>query len=649
MPAVSVSQSFTFANAHPVNNPDSLEHWLQANRKAPALLRLKNLIALERTRYWLGKSKMGRHLTELYALATQTRNPTALAAYEFLKAQKAYDSDDLYKATWHSSRALNQFEKLNDVSGQINAHCLLFSIQFNKYRSFTAADSTLTEAHWQQAEKLLVAHPNPHDLVFMNYAAIRRANVQADKLRGKKLIVNTLRYIAATPVCSYARRIFEFMQRGLYYSDGNFRSSYAENKKALAQTTDAYELAAIYYNLGNDCMRLNRLNEGLACYERATKFALICSPVRFNILVSVNENASLLAANNGLFEKAYSYLKQARTYEKQANAQANSRRMQEFQARYEFARRQRQIDLLQQKQAIAQFQNRVYIAVISVAVLALLVISLLAWRLYQNRQQLQQTNQQLNVALAEVQQLNKAREHFIGIIAHDMRKPLISFRGLADLVSDRLKQRAYADIRQMSHAIDQASVQIETMLDNLLHWALAQRETIPYQPERLLLIDLLHRVTDLYQNLVQFQNIRITIDCPDTLSVLADSNGLQLIVRNLLDNALKNLGSVGVGEVRITASVTTNQQVQIQLEDNGEGMTPDQLTFLQALFSGQAEGHVGQNGLGLGLLLVRDFAARNHGYVEVVGQPEGGTCFIIYMPLAVPHPTAVPFGRELNV
>lgn len=647
-PTSSFSQSFTFADAHPVNNPDSLEQWLVANSKAPALVRLKNLIALERTRYWLGKGKdkMSRHLPQIHALATQTQNPTALAAYEFLKAQEAYRSNDLYSASLYGSHTLSQFEKLNDVSGLINTHCLLFSIQFNTYNDLTAADSTLTEAHWHQMRQLLAAHPNPHDLVFTNYIAIHRANIQAGEARAKQLIISTLRHMATTPACCYAQRAFELMKRGAYYNAGDFKTSYAENKKALSQTTDVYELAVLYNNLGNDCLQLNRLNEGLIYYDRATQFALACSSPRFNVLVSANEDASKLAAKNGLFKKAYAYLEQARIYERKANAQANNQRMQEFQARYESARRQRQIDLLQKEQAIAQLRSNVYVAVIGVAVLVLAAISLLAWRLYRNRQKLEHTNQQLNVALAEVQQLNKAREHFIGIIAHDMRKPLISFRGMADLVSNRLKQRAYADIQRISQAIDLASVQIETMLDNLLRWALAQREIIPYQPQNLHLNCLLHRVADLYQHLIQFQDTHIRIDCPDTLHVWADDNGLQLMVRNLLDNALKSMGPVG--EVGITASVVANEQVQIQLEDTGEGMEPDQLTFLQELFAGHTEGQVGEKGLGLGLLLVRDFATRNHGHVEVVGLPEHGTRFTIYMPLSAKQPVSMPLESALS-
>ncbi|MEZ0487135.1 ATP-binding protein [Fibrella aquatica] len=644
-----LSQPFTFAETHPVNNPDSLEAWLQAHPKAPAVTRLKNLIALERTHDWVRLGDMGRHLPEIYQLATQTRNATALAAYEYIKAEKSYLLNDYQQATVHGFNALSRFEALNDVSGLINTHFSLCSVSGNRFGEVTTADSLLANVHWKQALALLAINPNPHDQLVADWMAFDKAYNRSDAPTMRQCLAKALRQIAAYPSCLYAKRVFERSSAILYFLEKDYLKSYNTDIRLLnaSQKADTYELASLYHNLGDDCLALNRPQEGLTYYDKAAQYAKGCLPVRYPIIIKSYESAGELAAGIGLHEKAYTYLMQARRYEKQANSQENSRRMQELQARYESARRQRQIDLLQQKQEIAQLQSNTYMAALGLAVVALVAISLLARRLYQNRRKLQQTNRRLEAALTDVQQLNTTLGHFIGIIAHDMRKPLISFRSLAELVGDRLKKRAYGDIQLISRAIDQAGSQIETMLDNLLRWALAQRETIPYKPENIPLLSLLHRVTDLYQNLVQFQNIQITVACPDTLHVWADDNGLQLIVRNLLDNALKHLGAVG--EVRITATVTADRQALIQIKDSGEGIASNRLAFLLSFFAGDIEGHVGQKGLGLGLLLVRDFAARNQGHVEVVSQPGHNTCFSVYMPLSINEPTIAQNKEVLNL
>lgn len=619
------AQSLRFADTHPVNNPDSLERWLQANPKATALLRLKNLIALERTHDWLDIGKMGRYLPQLYSLAIRTKNPTALAAWDFLKAEKAYLSDDLYTAIQHGSRALNRFEKLNDVSGQVNTHCLLFAIKDNRHGEYTAADSTLTELHWQQSQQLLTAHPNPHDQVFIDYVAFNQAYIQTDKFLMKQIAERGLRHIITNPSCSYARRVFEVVRGVMYYRSEDFRASYTQNKKLLTAypTTDAYDLAALYYNLGNDCLRLNRLQEGLAYYQQSARFSLACIPVRFVLLVEIYQGASELAAQNGLFNKAYTYLKQAKLYEDEAKIRKSNQQMQAFQARYEFSRRQQENDQLRQQQQAVEFRNWVYLISLGVALLIISIITLLAMRL-------RGANTQLTQALTEVQQLTKAREHFIAIIAHDLRKPLISFQGLADLVSSLLREGKFDQIRTISKTIDASGAQIETMLDNILKWALTEREAIPYNPASILLLDPICSVVSLYQNLTKFSNLNIQVNCPPELRVYADADALRLVVRNLLDNALKHLS--GGGQIVIEAQALPTKQVAFRIQDTGRGMSAARLAYLQAVLSGSEPGNIGQHGLGFGLLLVRDFVGRNGGRVEVVSEIEGGTAFVVTLP-----------------
>ncbi len=269
----------------------------------------------------------------------------------------------------------------------------------------------------------------------------------------------------------------------------------------------------------------------------------------------------------------------------------------------------------------------------------LAAISLLAWRLHKNRQQLQQSNQQLTAALVEVQQLNTTLEHFIQIIAHDMRKPLISFRGLADHISLLLRQQAYDDIRIVSNAIDSTGIQIETMLDNLLRWALTQREPIPYQPRALHLATIIENVVGLYGTLSHNQTVSIFVHCPESLSVWADPNALELIIRNLIDNALKQLQPNG--QITISCQPDGDACVQIQIADTGRGMATGKLAFLQGILSGQEPGRVGQNGLGVGLLLVRDFIQRNKGYITIDSIRGQGTTFRLYVPKTVDIPFQV--------
>jgi signal transduction histidine kinase len=627
------SQSFTFADTHPINNPDSLEAWLRANPKAPALTRLKNLISLERTYDWMYFNKMGAHHKAIERLLPVAQNATAKASYFYLKASSFYLLSRMGEAAQYASQAASLFQNEADSSGLVHVYALLAILNSSLDYQQATKNNALFKQFIAKAKRYVNPQDDPHEQLYVLFTdcnlQLEEDNyTQADLSRQDEFIKQALQIIDRNPACHYAKNVF-YVQKALAYED---RKDYLNKYKIERELLSSYaedqtrELATLYINLAETCYKLGRFDEASLYNTKCRVYAQKCPPIMYNrYLEYIYSLQSDIAASQKDFSTAYRSIVLRDSIIAIREQEKADQQMLNLTARFKFDQQEQENRLLQQQQQAAQFQNRVYLTSLAVA---LVLIALFIWLWLR----LRQANAQLAHALTEVQQLNTARDHFIGIIAHDMRKPLVSFRGLAGLVADQLRQRAYNDIQLLSQAIDESGLQIETMLDNLLRWALAQREIIPYKPQKLHLNTLLHQVTDLYQNLVRFQDIQIRVDCPDDLHVWADDNGLQLIVRNLIDNALKHLGSVG--EVVIQAQATANRQIRISIQDTGKGIASEQLAFLQGFLGGTVSGHVGQQGLGLGLVLVRDFAARNKGRVEVVSLPEQGTCFTIYMPTA---------------
>jgi len=99
------------------------------------------------------------------------------------------------------------------------------------------------------------------------------------------------------------------------------------------------------------------------------------------------------------------------------------------------------------------------------------------------------------------------------------------------------------------------------------------------------LAETLNGVLSLFKQLTIFQTVTFTFECPDTLIVWVDPNALALIIRNLLDNALKHLPTDGHISIQCTETVTNH--VQIQIKDNGQGIDTEQLPLLQDILSGE--------------------------------------------------------------
>ena len=112
---------------------------------------------------------------------------------------------------------------------------------------------------------------------------------------------------------------------------------------------------------------------------------------------------------------------------------------------------------------------------------------------------------------------------------------------------------------------------------------------------------------------------------PQTL-LHADSVGLHRMLMNLLSNARKAVKGVPAPQVSLSASVTEGQ-IQLAVEDNGCGMSPDQLDRLFVPFSGSFE-----EGSGLGMSLVYKFTEAMGWRIEVQSRPGAGTRVQIFLP-----------------
>lgn len=272
-----------------------------------------------------------------------------------------------------------------------------------------------------------------------------------------------------------------------------------------------------------------------------------------------------------------------------------------------------------------------YLIALLVVSLLLLIILRLVFQLRQKQEQLTQANINLINTLHEVKQLNSAHNSFMRIIAHDMRRPLIYFRGLADILNNLLKAGDFMKIEAISHDIDSTSLALETMLNNLILWATSQHEPIPYSPENLQVDSVVGKVVATFALLTKHDKITITLKCPPDLTLFADPNALKLIMRNLIDNAIKNC--LEQGHILITCEEKADHNmVQIMVADNGIGIEKSQLGIIQDVLAGRRIAHPEQVRMGMGLLLVRDFTLRNKGSVFIESKLEKGTQVVLLLP-----------------
>ena len=277
-------------------------------------------------------------------------------------------------------------------------------------------------------------------------------------------------------------------------------------------------------------------------------------------------------------------------------------------------------------------------------ILAILGLTFLTihWRLRwleKDKERLQQEvelrTQKIEEQKIELEALNQTKDRFFAIIAHDLRGPVISFRGLSKKVSFLIRKKQTERLNELGESIDYAAFNLEKLLDNLLNWALIQNGSLPFHPKMIAIQPLIEETLVVFEGMYESKSITITTEIQKGLFAFADINGLSAIIRNLLSNAIK-YSSEG-GSIRLYAK-SKEDQALIQIEDSGEGM-PDELIRMilneRTQHIKSTQGTKGEKGTGLGLKLCKELIELHKGSMKIRNN-EGvkGITIQVYLPLS---------------
>jgi signal transduction histidine kinase len=182
--------------------------------------------------------------------------------------------------------------------------------------------------------------------------------------------------------------------------------------------------------------------------------------------------------------------------------------------------------------------------------------------------------------------------------------------------------------RNHQEVIDALSGQIQNtyvMIENLLEWFRSQKEGMLLQPERLRLTDVVEGVCRTLRIKSEAKQIAIYTEIGSDIEVFADREAVNLIVRNLMTNAVKF--SERGGSVMVSAE-TNAGQVIVSVSDNGVGMEEGRVRELfDPVRLVSTTGTAGERGTGLGLQVCQQFVRMSGGQIWVESVPRQKTVF----------------------
>ena len=229
---------------------------------------------------------------------------------------------------------------------------------------------------------------------------------------------------------------------------------------------------------------------------------------------------------------------------------------------------------------------------------------------------------------AQMKLLNEERNKLFSIIAHDLRSPLSNIQNYLELLAEvELEEEERFAIKK---ELLQATRSTLEMLNNVLIWSQDQMKGMKSTLAPVNLRDVLVPQLSLFTNIAANKSITVETEIDSELVVIANRDMLQIIVRNLVNNAIK-FTALG-GNIKVGA-VQKNNKCLITVKDSGTGK-PVQLQPDVFSLSGQStQGTANEKGVGLGLVLCKEYTEAHHGKIWFEAGELSGVTFFVEIPL----------------
>ena len=249
------------------------------------------------------------------------------------------------------------------------------------------------------------------------------------------------------------------------------------------------------------------------------------------------------------------------------------------------------------------------------------------------KEELEKQNAELLRKSEELRQAIQTKDKFFSIISHDLKSPFQGFIGLTQMMAEGNIDFSKSEITEYGKALYDTASTVYKLLENLLEWAKMQKDEMEFTPKNFSISEAAGQITEAFNQRASQKGILIIDNFPKILNAYGDEKMINSVLRNLLSNAVKFTNRHG--KVTINAYETEDSMIQISVEDNGIGMSSDNINNLFRLDKKvSSPGTEGEPSSGLGLLLCKEFVERNSGKIWVNSTYGKGTAFYFTLPSA---------------
>jgi heavy metal sensor kinase len=231
-----------------------------------------------------------------------------------------------------------------------------------------------------------------------------------------------------------------------------------------------------------------------------------------------------------------------------------------------------------------------------------------------------------NQMLDRIQTLLTEIKEISDNIAHDLRSPITRIRGIAEVTLTTGK--SLNDYENMAASTIEECDRLLGTINTMLMISKTESGVDKLSHEEIHLTVLVREACELFRPIAEDKGVSLSCDVPKPIHFIGDTQMIQRMISNLLDNAIKYTPSGG----SVTAFINENDtHVVVSVKDTGCGISPNELPRIFERFY-RCDQSRSQSGIGLGLSLARSIARAHGGDITATSLPNQGSTFTVNLP-----------------
>ncbi len=244
---------------------------------------------------------------------------------------------------------------------------------------------------------------------------------------------------------------------------------------------------------------------------------------------------------------------------------------------------------------------------------------------------IEERGKKVEVELSHYKSLDKVKSNFILQVTHELRGPLAALKGYHEMILKEITGKIEPRTRETLQRADRRTENLLTIIDEMIDFAyMKSEEEVRYDKADIRLKAIIDYDIDLFANRARQRNIQFVSSCPKDLTILANRDLLNIILSNLITNALRYSQA---GKTITINAMEDNNRIHILVKDEGMGIKPEELpSIFEEFYRSQRAREIEKDGTGLGLPIVKRAVEVLNGKITVYSEVDKGSSFHIYLP-----------------